>query len=117
VLCSERDSAYTTEEGTARTLELITRSSARQLPVCAVFRLKPPHLEAEPVVVGNWQEALLHTEEVEYMGEGLASILGRQRLAVSKPGSLAGHPATHVGGVTYTVGEGVLANGLTLSGN
>ena len=61
--------------------------------------------------MGSWQEALLTTEEVEYVGEGLVQLLGSQRLATSGRGSLMDHPQACVGGVTYTVEEGVLPKG------
>ena len=61
--------------------------------------------------MGSWQEALLTTEEVEYVGEGLIQLLGNQRLATSGGGSLMDHPQACVGGVTYTVEEGVLPKG------
>ena len=52
-------------------LPLITRAQARDQPVRALFRLRSPHLEAEPAQIDSWQEALLTSEEVEYVGEGL----------------------------------------------
>ena len=60
---------------------------------------------------------MLHQEEVAYVGEGLASILGRQRLATSGSGSLLAHPQAQLGGITYTVDEGLLLGEAPPSGN
>jgi hypothetical protein len=77
VLCAERVLEYTVASGATRKLGLISRSQVREQPVRATFRNKLPLLEAEQVQLSNWQEAILHTDEVEYVGEGLACILGR----------------------------------------
>ena len=77
VLCSERRLEYTPPNGTSRQIPLIPRTHARDQPVRATFRLRSPHLESECVEAVSWQDALLHQEEAEYVGEGLACILGR----------------------------------------
>ena len=127
VLCRERSLEYlatpvptpqdTTPPPATTQLPLVTRTQAREQPVRALFRLRSPHLEAESAAVGSWQEALLTTEETEYVGEGLAQLLGGQRLVAGAQGSMLGHPQASIGGVTYQVDEGLMPGQLQEQGN
>ena len=78
VKCRERRLQYTPANVTVATsLPLISRAEAKLKPVRAEFRLKSPHLETETVETASWEAATLHQEELSYVGEGLADILGR----------------------------------------
>jgi len=62
---------------TPTSIPLISRAEAKLQPVRAEFRLKSPHLETETVETTSWEAAALHLEELSYVGEGLADVLGR----------------------------------------
>lgn len=78
IRCRDRILEYT-PAGTAKptSIHLITRTEAKTQPVRGEFRQKSPHLESETVENACWESAALHQEEIEYVEESLADILGR----------------------------------------
>ncbi len=78
VKCRERTLEYTPAGiTTSTTIQLITRTEAKLQPVRTEFRQKSPHLESETIEETCWEAAALHQEEIDYVGEELADILGR----------------------------------------